>query len=68
MVWSNLTVGSHYIHNVSNSYDIVVNVIATFVEPTLTTNIATNDIIQTQYSIKRELKVFWKKGEAAVRK
>ena len=39
-----------------------------FFKPTPPTNIITNKTILTQYSIKQGLKVFGKKGEAAVRK
>ena len=44
MVWNNLIVGYHYLHN-------VVNYTSIFVDPTLGTNIITNDNILTQYGI-----------------
>ena len=68
MGWNNLIVGSNELHSVAKAYVKVVNAIATFVKPTPPTNIITNEIILTQYSIKQGLKVFGKKGEAAVQK
>ena len=46
----------------------VVNAITSFVKPTPPTNIIANETILTKYSIKQRLKVFGKKGEAAVHK
>ena len=68
MAWNNLIVGSNEIHSVAKDYVNVVNAITSFVKPTPPTNIITNETIRTQYSIKQGLKVFGKKGEAAVRK
>ena len=68
MGWNNLIVGSNKIHSVEKTYVNVVNAITSFVKPTLPTNIITNETILTQYSIKQGLKVFGKKGEAAVQK
>ena len=68
MVWSNLIAGSHDLHIVEKAYVNVFNAIFTFVEPTLPTNIVTNETILTQYSIKWGIEVFGKKGEAEVRK
>ena len=47
-------------------YVNAVNAISTFVEPTPTNNIITNETIPTQYIIKQGLKVFGKKGQAEV--
>ena len=68
MGWNNLIVGTNELHSVSKAYVNVVNDIATFVKPTPPTKIITNETILTQYSIKKELKVFGKKVEAAVHK
>ena len=61
MVWINLIVGAHALHNITMEYVNVVNSIATFVEPTPSTNTTTNYTILTQYSIKQVLQVFEKK-------
>ena len=68
MGWNNLIVGSNEIHNVAKAYVKVVNDITSFVKSTPPTNIITNETILTQYRIKQGLKVFVKKGEAAVQK
>ena len=68
MGWSNLIFGSNEIHSVSKAYVNVVNAITSFVKPIPPTNIITNETILTQYRIKQGLKVFGKKGEAAVQK
>ena len=68
MHWNKLIVGYHYIHNVTKDYVNVLNAIATFVYPTTSTSIITNETIPTQHSIKQGLKVFVKKGEDIVRK
>ena len=68
MGWNNLIVGSNEIHSVAKAYVNVVYAIPYFVKQTPPTNIITNDTILNQYSIKQGLKVFGKKGEAAVRK
>ena len=68
MGWNNLIVGSNEIHNVAKVYVNVVNAITSFFKPTPPTKIITNETILNQYSIKQGLKVFGKKGEAAVRK
>ena len=68
MGWNNLIVVSNEIHSVAKSYVNVVNDITYFVKPTPPTNIITNGNILSQYSIKQGLKVFGKKGEAAVQK
>ena len=68
MGWNNLIVGSNKIHIVAKTYVNVVNAITSFVKPTPPTNIITNETILNQYSINQGLKVFGKKGEAAVRK
>ena len=68
MGWNNLIVSSNKIHSVAKAYVDVVNAITSFVKPTPPTNIITNETILTQYSIKQVLKVFGKKGEAAVQK
>ena len=68
MVWNNLIVGSNELHSVAKAYINVVNSINSFVKPTPTTNIITNNTILTQYSMNQGLQVFGKKGEAAVRK
>ena len=57
---------SHALHNVAKAYVNEVNDITTFFETTTPTNIITNKTILNQYSIKQVLKVFGKKGEAAV--
>ena len=64
MGWNNLIVGSHALHSVSKDYFNVVNDITTFVEPTSTTNIITNETILAWYSNKQVLKDFGKKVEA----
>ena len=53
MVWNNLTVGSHALHNVMTDYVNISNSITTVVEPTPTANIVTKEYILTQYSIKQ---------------
>ena len=68
MGWNNLIVGSNEIHGVAKAYVNVVNAITSFVKPTPPTNIITNETILNQYSIKQGIKVFGKKGEAAVQK
>ena len=68
MGWNNLIIGSNEIHSVAEAYINVVNNITSFVKPTPTTNIITNNTILTQYSTKQGIKVFGKKGEAAVPK
>ena len=68
MGWNNLIVGSNEIYSVAKDYVNVVNAITSFVKPTPPTNIITNKTILNQYSIKKGLKVFGNKGEAAVRK
>ena len=68
MGWNNLIVGSNEIHSVAKAYVNVVNAITSFVKPTPPTNIIANETILTQYSIKQGLKVFGKKGKAAVLK
>ena len=68
MGWNSQMFGSNEIHSVSKAYVNVVNAITSFVKPMPTTNIITNETIQTQYSINQGLKVFGKKGEDAVRK
>ena len=68
MGWENLIVGSNELHSVAKAYLNVVNVFTYFVKPTPPTNVITNDTILTQYIIKQVLKVFGKKGEAAVQK
>ena len=68
MGWNNLIVGSNEIHSVAKSYVNVVNAITSFVKPTPSTNIITNNTILTQYSINQVLEVFVKKVEDAVRK
>ena len=68
MGWNNIVVGSNELHSVAKTYINVVNSIASFVKPTLPTNIITNETILAQYSIKQGLEVFGKKGEAVVRK
>ena len=65
MVWNNLIVGSNELHSVAKAYINVFNDITSFFKPTPTTNI-TNETILTKYSITQELKVFGKKGKAAV--
>ena len=67
MGWNNLIVGSNEIHSVAKTYINIVNVITYFVKPTPPTNIIANETILTQYSIKKVLKFFGKKGEASVR-
>ena len=68
MGYNNLIVGSNEIHSAAKAYIKVVNAISSFTKSTPTTNIITNNTILTQYSIKKGLKVFGKKVEAAVRK
>ena len=68
MVWKNLIVGFNELHSVAKAYVNIVNAIPTFVKPTPPTNIVTNETILTQYITKQGLKVFGKKGEAAVKK
>ena len=68
MGWNNLIVGSNKINSVSKAYVNVINYIATFVKPNTPTNIITNDNTLTQYNIKKGLKLFDEKGEAAVLK
>ena len=62
MGWKNLIVGSNELHSVAKSYVNIVDAIATFVKPTPPTNIITNEIILTQYSIKKGLNIFGDKG------
>ena len=50
--WQNLIVGSHALHSESKAYINVLNAITTFVGPIQSTNINTNDIILTHYSIE----------------
>ena len=66
MTWNNLTVGSNELHINLKVNINVVNSIASFVKPTPTTNIITNETILMQYSNKYILNVFGKKGEAEV--
>ena len=61
MVWSNLIVGSHALHNVAKDFVNVENAIATFFWPTPPTSIIINDTILIQYIIKQGLKAFEKK-------
>ena len=68
MGWNNLILDSNEIHSVAKAYVNVVNGIATFIGPIPPTNINTNEIILTQYSIKYGLKVFGKKIKTAVQK
>ena len=68
MGWNNIIVGSNEIHSVAKYYINVVNVIYSFVKPTPPTNILTNKTILKKYSINKGLKVYGKKGKAAVRK
>ena len=68
MGWNNIIVVSNEIHSVAKAYVNVINAITSFFKPTSPTNIITNKTILTQYSIKQGLKVFGKKGGAAVRK
>ena len=56
MVWSNLVVGYHALHNFAKTYVNIVNAIATFVEPTHPTKIITNETILNQYIIKQGIK------------
>ena len=65
---NNLIVGSNKIQSVAKDYINVANAINYFVKRTPPTNIITNKTILTQYSINQGLKVFGKKGEAAVQK
>ena len=58
MGWNNLIFGSNELHSVAKFYINVLNAITSFVKPTPTTNIITNDTILTQYIIKQVLKVF----------
>ena len=60
MGYSNPIVGSYALQSVANEYFNDVNYISTFVEPTTSNNIITNDTILTQYSIKQGIKVFGK--------
>ena len=60
MGWSNLIFGAHAIHNFTKSYVNFFNAIANFVEPTPSTSIITNETILAQYSIKQDLRVFFK--------
>ena len=62
MGWNNLIFVSNELHSVEKAYINVVNAIASFVKPTPPTNIITNEIILTQYSINQVLKVFEKKS------
>ena len=68
MGWNYITLRSNELHIFSKSYVKVVNNVATFVKPAPPTIIVTNETILVQYSIKQGLKVFVKKGEAAVQK
>ena len=65
---NNLIVGSNELKNCAKVHINVVNAITYFVKPTPPTNIITNETILNQYRIKQGLKVFGKKGEAALRK
>ena len=65
---NNLIVGSNELHSVEKSYINVVNAITSFVKTIPPKNIITNKTILTQYSINQGLKVFGRKGEAAVQK
>ena len=65
---NNLIVGSNELHSVEISYVNDVNDIETFVKPIPLTNIITNKIILTQYSINKGLKAFGKKRESEVQK
>ena len=66
MGWNNLIIGSNEIHIVAKAYINAVNAITYFIKPTPPTIIITNETILTQYRIKQLLKVFVKKGKAAV--
>ena len=68
MGWTNLIVGFNELHSVAKAYANVVNSIANFFKPTLTTNIIPNKTILMQYSINQLLKVFGKKCKASLRK
>ena len=68
MGWINLLVGDLALQNVAKTYVNVFNSITTFVEPNPPTKIITNEVILTQYIIKKGIKVFEKKGEVAVQK
>ena len=68
MGWNNLIIGSNEIHSVAKAYVNVVNAITSFVKPIPPTKIITKQTILNHYSIKQGLKVFGKRGEAAVRK
>ena len=61
-----LIVGSNELHSITKSYVNVVNAIDTFSKPITPTNIITNETTLIQYIINKEIKVFGKKGEAAV--
>ena len=65
---NNLIIGSNELHGVVKAYVNVVNYIDTFVKPTPPTNIITKKTILTQYRIMQGIKVFSKKGKAAVQK
>ena len=66
MRWSNLIVGFHALHSVAKDYVNAVNAIANIFEPILPTNIIKNMTIMNQSSIKQGLRVFGKRGEAAI--
>ena len=68
MECNNITVGSNELKSVAKAYVNIVNAIDTFFKPTPPTNIITNETILTQYSIKKGLNVFSKKGKASVRR
>ena len=48
MVWNNLIIGYHALHNSTKAYANVVNAISTFVDPTSLTKIITSENILTQ--------------------
>ena len=67
MVWNNLIVGSHDLHNVAKvyvakAYAKILNVITNFVETTPPTNTIIYENILTQYSIKHRIRIFDKKA------
>ena len=68
MVWINLNVVSHDLHNVAKAYVNAANAIIKFFDPTPPTNITTNETIMTQYSIKQGLKGFGKKRRSCIKK
>ena len=68
MGWKKIIVGSNELHRVAKSYVKVADDISNFFRSTPPTNTINNDTILTQCSIKQGLKVFDKKGKAALRK